>query len=88
MLLFKAHVDLFPQTTPDAVARPGAGTTLTTAWPTDRDAYELGQQIGQGAFAEVFVATCKTNNQKVAIKRMELEKIQSNFEEIRKEVSY
>lgn len=64
----------------------GAGCAKMPEWPTDRDSYVLGPQIGQGAFAEVYVATCKCNGEQVAIKIMELEKILSNFEEIRKEV--
>lgn len=55
-------------------------------WPTSSDDYKVIEQIGQGAFAKVYKATCLQKQQDVAIKIMDLEKITTSFEDIMAEV--
>ena len=65
------------------VAPPAA----PTEWPTDPAAYSLIGKIGQGAFATVYKATCKENEDRVAaIKVLNLDHVDSNLSEIRLEV--
>jgi len=64
-------------------------------FPTDPESYEIEGQIGKGAFAAVYVATCKPKNKRVAIKVIELEKDDdsedkdktANWDEIQKEAA-
>jgi hypothetical protein len=56
-------------------------------WPTDPASYRIGVQIGEGAFAKVFRATCleapEGMNPEVAIKVIDLEHVTSSMEDIR-----
>ncbi len=56
-------------------------------WPSSVDQFPLEKKIGQGAFATVYKAHCPAkDNIAVAIKVMDLENINSSFEDIRQEV--
>mmetsp|Transcript_17775 Transcript_17775/g.35096 ORF Transcript_17775/g.35096 Transcript_17775/m.35096 type:complete len:525 (-) Transcript_17775:1872-3446(-) len=55
-------------------------------WPQTASSYELKAQIGQGAFAKVWQATCKERNTDVAIKVIELDNLTSSLDDIYQEV--
>lgn len=56
-------------------------------WPSSVDQFPLEKKIGQGAFATVWKSTCPAKgNMAVAVKIMDLENINSSFEDIRQEV--
>lgn len=54
-------------------------------YPTDSNAYSLSAKIGQGAFASVYKASFHDGNI-VAVKVLNLDKVDSNLNEIRMEV--
>jgi len=81
-------VDLTTGTNYDAAAAVTelASSNDSAEWPHAASSYELVSRIGQGAFATVYLATCRTTGATCAIKVLDLENVDANFTDIRLEV--
>jgi len=55
-------------------------------YPTTADGYDVYEEIGSGAFATVYHAVVKETGESVAIKVIDLDQFNTNWEEIRREI--
>ena len=67
-------------------ARAGTATTARAEWSNKIEDYKLLETIGYGATAIVQAANYLPRDEKVAIKRIDLEKCGADIEEMRREI--
>ncbi|CAG7836148.1 unnamed protein product [Allacma fusca] len=61
--------------------------SISSSWPNSKEDYELKDMIGMGATAIVHEAVCiPRNNEKCAIKRINLDRLNVPLEELKKEI--
>lgn len=56
-------------------------------YPMEADSYVLRAEIGRGAFASVYMATCPELQEDVAVKILALDELQTSWDEVRKEIT-
>jgi len=74
------------ETQQEPIATSSPETKEHLEYPASADAYILLSEIGRGAFATVYRAKLKIQDEEVAVKILDLEELNTNWDEIRKEI--